>query len=116
MNRPIMESAPSRSAGRPETVVPNATSARPVSRARAIPQAAWWTVAVVSRRAAANAPSAAPVGAESRRSSWTGGSGTTAPAAAGARRVGAVSGASASRQALVAAGRSWAASQARKSR
>ncbi|CAM4474803.1 hypothetical protein MYBA111488_24595 [Mycobacterium basiliense] len=44
INRPTIDSAPASSAGRPETVVPNATSWWPVNQATICAQAACNTV------------------------------------------------------------------------
>ena len=41
MNRPTIDSIPGSSAGRPDTVAPNTTSSRPVTRPSSTPQAAW---------------------------------------------------------------------------
>ncbi len=47
INRPTIESEPARSAGRPETAVPKATSCRPVSHINSCAQLACNTVLTV---------------------------------------------------------------------
>ena len=47
INRPTIESAPATSAGRPETVVPKATSCWPVNQHNSCPQAPCSTMLTV---------------------------------------------------------------------
>ncbi|CAM5733158.1 hypothetical protein SFUMM280S_09091 [Streptomyces fumanus] len=66
MNRPVMVSAPARSAGRPETVVPKHTSRPPPERASSSAQAPWTRVLRVSRWRRAKSVSRAVPAASSR--------------------------------------------------
>ncbi|MQY32043.1 hypothetical protein NRB56_76600 [Nocardia sp. RB56] len=59
MNRPTMDSTPASPAGRPDTVVPNNTSSRPVNRPSNTPHAVCTTVFTVTPDSAATATSRA---------------------------------------------------------
>ena len=59
MNSPTICSTPESSAGRPETVTPNTTSSRPVSRPSSTPNVAWISVFKVTACALAQACSEA---------------------------------------------------------
>ncbi len=85
MNRPTMRSTPGSSGGRPDTIAPNTTSSRPVSRDSRTPQSAWSTVLTVTPRRRASLVSVRVSSASSSIHTFSGGTGTVT---AGATRVG----------------------------
>ncbi len=115
MNRPIIDSTPGSSGGRPATVVPKTTSSRPVSRASSRAHMPWSTVFVVRPRPRVSSVSRRVRSSLSskRMRSGTAGARTSS---AGTTLVGSSTPASSARHAARAAALSWRSSQVRYSR
>ena len=109
MNRPTIDSAPGTSSGLPDTVVPKATSYRPVSQVSSWAQAACSAVLMVVWCARANSPNALVVRSGSRNDATPRGPIFNRPG--GPTSVGVSNPASTSPQAARAASRSRPASQ-----
>ena len=106
MNKPTMVSTPVSSAGLPDTVTPNTTSARSVRRDKITAQAIWSSVfsvtprerAPITSRSVASAPSRNSVRRGRREAGWSVLRAASPPPKAAASNVGSGSRARCSRQ------------------